>query len=98
MFKVSVNFTVKMVIENVRRTTESDACKGWAVTEAVEIGGGNWAKVISILPEVVNCINAVQGSTIEYNSAKSDGKLKDMAWSTKRGDKLPPVWLVVHKV
>ena len=44
MFKVSVNFTVKMVIENVLRE-EGDACKGWAATEAVELGGGKWSKV-----------------------------------------------------
>lgn len=44
MFKVSVNFTVKMVIENVLRKVGDD-CKGWAITEAVELGGGAWAKV-----------------------------------------------------
>jgi hypothetical protein len=44
IFKVSVYFTVKMVIENVLRE-EGDACKGWAATEAVELGGGKWAKV-----------------------------------------------------
>ena len=49
MFKVSVNFTVKMVIENVLRA-EGDACKGWAATEAVEMGGGKWAKVIPSMP------------------------------------------------
>ena len=43
MFKVSANFTVKMVIENVLRKTGDD-CKAWAATEAVELGGGNWAK------------------------------------------------------
>jgi hypothetical protein len=48
MFKVSVNFTVKMVIENVLRKTGDD-CKGWAATEAVELGGGNWAKVSRII-------------------------------------------------
>ena len=50
MFKVSVNFTVKMVIENVLRA-EGDACKGWAATEAIEIGGGQWAKVCLVMPE-----------------------------------------------
>ena len=50
IFKVSVNFTVKMVIENVLRK-DGDACKGWAATEAVEIGGGKWAKVCSFMLE-----------------------------------------------
>ena len=44
MFKCSVNFTVKMVIENVIHK-EGDDCKGWAVTEAVERGAGEWNKV-----------------------------------------------------
>lgn len=44
MFTCSVNFTVKMVIENVLKR-EGDDCKGWAATEVVELGGGDWAKV-----------------------------------------------------
>ncbi|KAK3709995.1 hypothetical protein LTR37_010614 [Vermiconidia calcicola] len=80
MFQVSVNFTIKMLIENVLKKGGDD-CKGWAATEAVERGGGIWDK----------------GSTIEYDSDKAKGSLKSMGWSVKRGDVLPPVWVVVHK-
>ena len=44
MFKVSVNFTVKMVIERTLKK-EGDDCKGWAASEAVERGDGQWDKV-----------------------------------------------------
>ena len=44
MFKVSVNFTVKMVIQQTINKTGED-CKDWAVTEAVERGDGQWDKV-----------------------------------------------------
>ncbi|KAK5168614.1 uncharacterized protein LTR77_005923 [Saxophila tyrrhenica] len=81
MFKVSVNFTVKMIIENVLRTA-GDSCNAWAVSEAYERGGGGWDK----------------GSTVLYDSEKAKGTLKTMGWSWKRGQVLPPVWLVVHKV
>lgn len=39
-----------------------------------------------------------QGTTIKYDDGKSDGNLKSMGWTVKRGDVLPPVWLVVHTV
>ena len=44
IFKVSVNFTVKMVIEQTLKKSGDD-CKGWAATEAVERGDGQWDKV-----------------------------------------------------
>ncbi len=44
MFKVSVNFTPRMIIENVLRTVDN-SCKAWAVTEAIERGAGGWDKV-----------------------------------------------------
>lgn len=45
MFKVSVRFSVRMVIENVLRTVDEDTCKAWAVTEVIEKGSGGWDKV-----------------------------------------------------
>ena len=47
MFKTSVNFSVKMIIENVIKK-EGDECKEWAITEAVERGAGVWDKVSEI--------------------------------------------------
>ena len=44
MFKVSVNFTVKMIIEHTIQKGGDD-CKGWAATEVVERGAGIWDKV-----------------------------------------------------
>ncbi|KAF7197479.1 hypothetical protein HII31_01289 [Pseudocercospora fuligena] len=58
-----------------------DDCKGWSVTEVVEGGCGVWRK----------------GTTIKYEDDKGKGDLNGMGWNEKRGDKLPPVWLVVHK-
>lgn len=53
VFKVSVHFTVKMVVENVlRKSRDADVlevCKGWAVTETVEGGNGTWEKVSRLL-------------------------------------------------
>lgn len=39
-----------------------------------------------------------QGTTIEYDGDKAGGSLASMGWTGKRGDALPPVWVVVHKV
>lgn len=39
-----------------------------------------------------------QGTTVEYDSDKAGGSLESMGWNAKRGDALPPVWLVVHKI
>lgn len=47
IFKVSVNFTVKMVIEQTLKKSGDD-CEGWAATEAVERGDGQWEKVSGI--------------------------------------------------
>ena len=56
MFKTSVNFTVKMIIENVTKK-EGDECKEWAVTEAVERGGGVWDQVWMLyLPVLLDLI------------------------------------------
>jgi hypothetical protein len=44
MFRVSINFTVKMIIENILKK-KGDDCKGWAATEVIERGGGGWEKV-----------------------------------------------------
>lgn len=40
----------------------------------------------------------LQGVSIEYGSDKVGNVLPQLGWSTKRGQELPPVWLVVHKV
>ena len=59
MFKVSVNFTVKMVIERTLKK-EGDDCKGWAVSEAVERGDGQWDKVrTSELPTSNQSLNLI---------------------------------------
>jgi hypothetical protein len=51
MFKVSVNFTVRMVIENVLRGKGGDS-KDWVVSEVFEHGCGGWYKVsIEILTQ-----------------------------------------------
>lgn len=39
-----------------------------------------------------------QGTAIEYDGDKAGGSLASMGWTGKRGDALPPVWVVVHKV
>lgn len=44
MFKVSINFTIRMVIEETLKKSADD-CGDWAVTETVEDGDGNWLKV-----------------------------------------------------
>ena len=39
-----------------------------------------------------------QGTTIEYAGERAGCSLASMGWTGKRGDVLPPVWVVVHKV
>lgn len=39
-----------------------------------------------------------QGTTIEYDGDRAGASLSRMGWTGKRGDSLPPVWVVVHKV
>lgn len=39
-----------------------------------------------------------QGTTIEYAGARAGCSLASMGWTAKRGDVLPPVWVVVHKI
>jgi hypothetical protein len=55
MFKVSVNFTVRMVIENVLRGKGGDA-KEWAVSEVFEHGCGGWYKVSIHIPTERNTL------------------------------------------
>lgn len=38
-----------------------------------------------------------QGTTIEYDGDRAGSSLSSMGWTGKRGDSLPPVWVVVHK-
>lgn len=52
MFKVSVNFTVKMIIENISHKGGDDL-KEWAVTEVCERGGGIWLKVGEVELELI---------------------------------------------
>lgn len=44
VFKVSTNFTVRMIVENTLKKSE-DVCVDWAVTEVTERGNGRWIKV-----------------------------------------------------
>ncbi|KJX92739.1 hypothetical protein TI39_contig5829g00010 [Zymoseptoria brevis] len=82
IFKVSTQYTVKEVVERVMAASDDkDKCKDWACTEVVECGDGRWIK----------------GTTIPYKDDKAKGNLASMGWSEKRGQGLPPVWLVVHK-
>ena len=57
------------------------APKGWAITEVVERGDGAWAK----------------GTTIDYGGDRAGAALSSLGWTAKRGESLPPVWVVVHK-
>ncbi|KAK5137153.1 hypothetical protein LTR08_000658 [Meristemomyces frigidus] len=81
IFKVDTQSSVKSVIERTLGVTDAEKCKGWAISEVLERGDGQWAK----------------GSTIEYASDKAKGTLASMGWNARRGDALPPVWVVVHK-
>lgn len=92
-----------MVIENVL----GGKCepKGWAITEVVEKGDGAWAKVRCVFPSLSllhvwwsMLTIASQGSTIEHGGDKGNGSLANMGWTGKRGESLPPVWVVVHKI
>ncbi|KAF2863039.1 hypothetical protein K470DRAFT_155853 [Piedraia hortae CBS 480.64] len=83
-FTVPTHMTVKALIENVRGVDPGEAsrCKKWALTEAIEGGRGTWHK----------------GTTIEYTDDKAASTLDSLGWNDKRGDQLPPVWVVVHPV
>lgn len=81
IFRVSVLFTVKNVIERVRKDSSGEKCVGWAATEVVEAGNGKWRK----------------GTTVEYEGEKAKGSLKSVGWDEKRGAARPPVWIVVHR-
>ena len=52
MFKISVNFTVKMIIERVLNKGE-EGCRGWCTTEVVERGTGKWDKVSAQTYDIV---------------------------------------------
>jgi hypothetical protein len=46
-----------------------------------------------------NACHSHQGTTIEYdNKDRAKASLSSMGWTAKRGESLPPVWVVVHKV
>jgi hypothetical protein len=100
-----------MVIENV--LAGKAAPKGWAITEVVEKGDGAWAKVCDASEtssehsyprtEDRHCVRAntsspTQGTTIEHGGERAGASLSSMGWTGKRGEGLPPVWVVVHKV
>jgi hypothetical protein len=57
MFKVSIAFTVKNVVERVTRKQAGDECKGWAATEVVERGGGGWEKVSGVAVLCLLCLS-----------------------------------------
>lgn len=80
MFKVATSFSVGAVVERVLKK-EPKGDEGWCLTEAIEVGDGQWVK----------------GSSIKYGSDKAKGSLASMGWGAKRGAGLSPVWLVVHK-
>lgn len=95
---MSANFTVRMVIEHTLRKS-GEECEDWACTEVQEVGDGEWKKVSTNSDSEDSDIDDFfQGTTIDYDSDKANGTLNSMGWSPKRGDKAPPVWLVVHKV
>ena len=52
------------------------------MTEVHEQGVGKWAK----------------GTTVGYGEERAKSSLASMGWTSKRGEGLPPVWLVVHKM
>lgn len=103
IFNVATNFTPDMVIENVLGGKAEP--KGWAITEVVEKGDGAWAKVRSstaarlplINENLTNKLSTQQGTTIEYGGDRAGSSLSSMGWTGRRGDSLPPVWVVVHK-
>jgi hypothetical protein len=45
-----------------------------------------------------NTSSPTQGSTIEHGGERAGASLSSMGWTGKRGDGLPPVWVVVHRV
>jgi hypothetical protein len=99
-----------MVIENVLAGKAEP--KGWAITEVVEKGDGAWAKVCdasvastsnaanthSKMRIHTNTSSPTKGTTIEHGGERAGCSLSSMGWTGKRGEGLPPVWVVVHKV
>lgn len=55
---------------------------GWALTEVVEKGDGEWGK----------------GGTVAWGDAKAGEGLKKLGWTELRGGERPPVWVVLHEV
>jgi hypothetical protein len=45
-----------------------------------------------------NISSPTQGTTIEHGGERAGASLSSMGWTGKRGDGLPPVWVVVHRV
>ncbi|KAI7226547.1 hypothetical protein KC343_g7916 [Hortaea werneckii] len=91
-FTVDIHWPVRSIIERTRNQNHAEttaeqqqaasACKGWAVTEVIEVGDNTFFK----------------GTTVAYGSDKAKVSLASMGWNGKRGKSLPPVWLTVHKV
>jgi len=99
MFKVSTSFTPRRIIERVLQKS-GDECNEWILTEVIEKGDGKWSKVsIGFSLDSLSSFadQQLQGMSIEYTGGKANNALKTLGWSEKRGDSLPPVWLVVHK-
>jgi hypothetical protein len=99
IFTVSTGFSPAMVIENTLGK-KGGGCKGWAVTEVFEKGDGNWAKVRFTVTHITReniHTDMAQGTTIEYTCERAKNSLASMGWTTRRGEALPPVWLVVSK-
>ncbi|KAF2147037.1 uncharacterized protein K452DRAFT_293527 [Aplosporella prunicola CBS 121167] len=67
----------------VRRLMDSVGKKGpgWVLTEAVELGAGTWRK----------------GTSIKWEDDIAMEPLENVGWSGRRGGRLPPVWLAVHR-
>jgi len=55
---------------------------GWALTEVVEKGDGEWYKEV----------------TVVWGDAKAELGVKGLGWTESRGGERPPVWVVLHEV
>ena len=55
---------------------------GWALTEVVEKGDGEWYKEV----------------TVVWGDAKAEQGVKGLGWTESRGGERPPVWVVLHEV
>lgn len=77
-FFVPCNTTAEELIEQLL----GKQGEGWALTEVVEKGDGEWMK----------------GGTVVWGDGKARGAVKVLGWSEKRGAEREPVWVVLHQI